>query len=218
MSNIKEQGMYLKDKCLSRFEIEILFRNVMNLEQQEKTSQLIKLLGKYMVLDRDMINERAYEKIGLSYIARAVRYGFLAEFEYDNKYFFQLGAGGVNFLQIIGYHAYILPLDITRHDRQKILTANRYMIDKDIDLDMSFPMFIKSGFLVCENNIIIYFANEISNLEEIAKKLILILKTEEHTPTAEEILDQFEFKKITTPIYEIGPKAKGISFSHLEQI
>lgn len=127
--------MKLRERSISKFELEALFRDALNLDQIEQISNLIKLIGLYVFVDRSQLNELAErhfkKKIGLSYIRKAVEHNLVSEVQtegdFDN-YFFQLKLGGFIFLETIGYPHRKLKLDSTKKDREQILAINDYLI------------------------------------------------------------------------------------------
>lgn len=127
------------NRGITAFETEILFRHVLNMEQVKNISRLLKTLGKYMVLDRDMLNVRAGQ-IGLSYIIKSVENGLIVEYEDQDKkrFLFNLGVGGIYFLESQGYFINKLKLDCDKYDRQRILTVNRYMIEKGYEISTEY--------------------------------------------------------------------------------
>lgn len=78
MRNLREEG-------LTGFEAEVLFRQVLNMNQIHYISRMLRTIGKYMVLDRDMLNIRTGGKIGLSFIKKAIDYRLVAEHQYKSK-------------------------------------------------------------------------------------------------------------------------------------
>ncbi|OMF25632.1 hypothetical protein BK133_21310 [Paenibacillus sp. FSL H8-0548] len=129
--------MNLRERTIGKFEIEALFRDVLNQSQIESVSKLLKLLGLYVFLEKSMLDtlaERHFgEKIGLSFIKKAVRYNLIAELqsEDDNDcYFFQLKTGGFIFLDDIGFKYRKLPLDASRKERSRLLAINEFLIDR----------------------------------------------------------------------------------------
>ena len=101
--------MKLRDRSISNFEIETLFRDVLNQSQIEGISNFIKLLGLYVVLNRKqlkVLSEQHFGKqIGLSYIQKAVDYNLVSEMQVESdfeEFYFQLKLGGFTFLNTIG--------------------------------------------------------------------------------------------------------------------
>lgn len=127
--------MDLRNRSINKADIETLFRDVLNQSQIENISNLIKLLGVYVFLDRrqlDFLAEQHFgSKIGLSYVQKAIKYNLVAEMQADSDYetyYFQCKSGGYMFLDAIGYKYRRLPLDAAKMERSKILSINDYLI------------------------------------------------------------------------------------------
>lgn len=134
----------LREIGATGFEVEVLFRRVLNMQQIHYISWVLRSLGKYMVLDRDMIAARMGKKVGLSYLQKAKEYGLIAEYKYKdgeeekNKYYFSLAPGGLYFLEAEQYAHHKLRLDADHEERTRILTFNRFALDNGYDINMGF--------------------------------------------------------------------------------
>lgn len=197
------KGGYLikiRDRSISRFEVETLFTDVLNMRQIENIGNLLKILGIYVFLDReqlDYFSEIIFgAKIGLSYIKRAVKYNLVSEIQADSesdKYYFQLKAGGFYFLENIGFQYRRLNLDAGRKERQQILSTNRYLIEKKYLLDVDYeqgllePLFVKS-------NIILVVNHDISVVAESIRQSLFGKGS-----SIEEVYAMFKFEKIELP-------------------
>lgn len=135
----------LRDEGATGFEVEVLFRQILNMNQIHYISRMLSAIGKYIVLDRDMLNVRTGGKIGLSFVKKAIDYKLVAEHQYKsqeegskNTYFLSLAPGGLYFLQAQGYLLNQLPLDADHHVRSRILTYNQFLIDKNQDISIEY--------------------------------------------------------------------------------
>lgn len=127
--------MDLRSRSINKADIETLFRDVLTQSQIVNISNLLKLLGMYVFLERrqlDFLAEQHFGgKIGLSYVQKAIKYNLVAEMQYDGNYdtyYFQCKSGGYMFLDAIGYKYRKLPLDAAKMERSKILSINDYLI------------------------------------------------------------------------------------------
>lgn len=127
--------MNLRNRSIGKYEVEALCRDVLNQSQIKQISNLLKLLGIYVFVDRNQLDNLAVRhfgsKIGLSYIQKAVDYNLIAELQGNDvdKFYFQLKQGGFLFLDDIEFHYRKLPLDAASWERSKILSINQYLID-----------------------------------------------------------------------------------------
>lgn len=130
--------MDLRNRSINKADIETLFRDILNQTQIYNISNLLKLLGMYVFLERrqlDVLAARHFgDKIGLSFIQKAIKYNLVAEMQADGNYdtyYFQCKSGGYMFLEAIGYKYRKLPLDAAAVERGKILAINDFLIKND---------------------------------------------------------------------------------------
>jgi hypothetical protein len=193
----------LKKHGIGPLEVEILFRSELSLEQIEHISKLLKLLGKYMVLDRDMLTERAGEGIGLSYINKATDYTLIrqlqAKDERGKDYFvYTLVPGGIYALeaQRIAFHK--LPLFTDQYDMIRILTFNKYALKHGYSISMQYPQRKEFDFFMAskkERRIVCYFPY----LTDEEKIKDILLKDYD-----EKVVSKLEFEAITIPQVKIN--------------
>lgn len=220
----------IASRSLTRYELDILFRNILNQDQIKYISLLCKLLGRYMILDREMINTRAGEKIGLSYIKRAIENGLITELQYQDgkgkkpEYYFQLNTAGVAFLESIEYRANILRLDTDQAARERILSFNRYAIDEGYEINLYYPVGFKYNYFFCNSSrtkkcVVCYFENKISE-QKLIEILYKMLFEKEQEPKPIEIVNEtFDFEKIHPKVlYNIGNKTAGNSYSSISDL
>lgn len=130
--------MELRNRSISRYDVETLFTDVLTLSQIEEIGNLLKILGRYVFLERGQLDhfaERIYgEKIGLSFLHKAVTCKLVAEIQddkNDSRYYFQLKSGGFYFLESVKFPFRRLPIDAGKKEREKILAINEYIIKKN---------------------------------------------------------------------------------------
>lgn len=186
------------------FEVEVLFRQILNMDQIKYISNLLIALGKYMVLDRTMLDERA-GKIGLSYIRKAAETKLITEYQYyDDQefreyFFYSLAPGGIYFLESEGFPFHKLPKFINQQHRERILTFNRWALNQNFSINGEISQSRKYDFFITNekkgsDTIVGYFENMIS--EQKVKEQLQAL-TEEN----------FVIEKIMTPMIKIGNKS-----------
>lgn len=205
--------MNLRDRSISKYEIETLFRDVLNLDQIEQISNLIKLLGLYVFMDRkqiDVLAERHFGQIiGLSFIRKAVQYNLVSEMQAEGEYdhfYFQLKLGGYIFLESIEYKHRKLPLDATRKDREKILAINDYLIENKHVLNEKQEQPIFEPLFTRED---VVLHDECSEEE-----MVEILKVN-FDGDVEQVYETFTFEKMALPECLLNSKAKGNEASFL---
>ena len=76
--------MGFRNSGIMPFEVDVLFRQILNMDQIKYITSLLIILGKYMVLDREMIDIRA-GKIGLSYIEKAKKSMLITEYQHMDE-------------------------------------------------------------------------------------------------------------------------------------
>lgn len=205
--------MNLRDRSISKYEIETLFRDVLNFDQVEQIGNLIKLLGLYVFMDRkqiDLLAERHFgQKVGLSYLRKAVQNNLISEIQADGEFeqfYFQLKLGGFIFLETIDYQHRKLPLDATRKDRERILSINDYLIDNKHVLNekqeqpIFEPLFIREDVVLHDECL----------EEEIVERLKVNFDGD-----VEQVYKTFTFEKMVLRERLLNSKAKGNEASFL---
>ncbi len=196
--------MGYRNDGLMPFEVEVLFRQILNMDQIKYISSLLIALGKYMVLDRDMINQRA-GKIGLSYIRKAAETKLISEYQYlDDQnfrdyYFYSLAPGGIYFLESEGFPFHKLPKFTNQQHRERILTFNKWALEHNYIINVEIPQSRKFDYFITNekkgpDTIVGYFENIVTEQQVKAQ---LEAMTEE----------KLTFKKIEIPMIEIGNKS-----------
>lgn len=130
----------------SKFQVESFFRSGMLSQFQiDQLVKILNVLAKYMLIDRDILNVRAKEKIGLSHIQRAVNLNLIVELKdiealnasediHGNHYFYHIGFAGINFLRVANKGFYSFNIDTTFEDKEKVLVMNYDSMERNYDL------------------------------------------------------------------------------------
>lgn len=179
----------LREEGTTGFEVEVLFRQLLNMNQIHYITKLLKALGKYMVLDRDMLNIRTGGKIGLSFVKKAIDYSLIAEHQYKSKeegpkkqYFLSLAPGGIYFLEAQGYLTNKLKLSADHYERSHILTYNQFLIDNNQDISTAYLQGNRSDFFFScspeEPRTLIHFFPYLTSEEKIMDFLRPIIEKE----------------------------------------
>lgn len=154
--------MDLRNRSINKFDVETLFRDVLNQSQIQSIGNLLKLLGMYVFMNReqlDILGERHYgSKVGLSFLQKAIKYNLVSELQSENDdhaYYFQLKSGGFAFLEAINFSHRKLPLDAAASERAKILAINNFLIKNDHLLTNFYgfgvyePLFTQKSVALC---------------------------------------------------------------------
>jgi len=201
---------------ISRHEVEFLFSNArFNLEQIENIGQICRILGKYLFIDRNILDARANEKIGLSYIQKAVNNHIITEMQYQNSkgkkdvFYYQLGMGAKYLLEKAGETYFDINILADKKMKSRILTFNYFIIEKGYDISFKYAQDSLHRFFFCKDSIICYFPNIIKEME-IIRMLIRKFSTADGSPTIEEIRDRFNFIPVEGKTIDIGGKTRTI--------
>lgn len=133
----------------SSFQVDKIFRSGKYSQSQiDKLVQILEVVGKYMLIDRDILNARSYEKIGLSHIQRAIKENLIVEFKdaaafdslnevEDHHYFYTLGVAGINFLRLAGKKFYCFNIAEPFDSKEKMLIFNHHCLNAGINFIFS---------------------------------------------------------------------------------
>ncbi len=198
---------------ISRHVIDFLFNNArFNLRQVEQIKELCLILAKYMFVDRNLLEKRSKNGIGLSFIKKAAYYNFIAELQEENQkgkkniYYYQLGQGGIYLLQKAEYNINQMNILAGKEEKQRILTFNYFALENNIE-----PEFCgqdqQNRFFMCKNNTVCYFNNHIKE-NKIIQKLCEALTTKESVVKPEQIREMYKFLQIDKKMIEIGAKTQ----------
>jgi len=201
---------------ISRHEIEFLFRNAkFNLEQIENIGEICKVLGKYLFVDRTILDARANKDIGLSYLQRTVENHIITEMQHQNAnrkkeiYYYQLGMGGQYLLDKAEENYFNINILAGREMKSRILTFNYFALEKGHDITFRYGQDKKHRFFFCKGGIICYYPKNIKEME-IIRILIKKFTEDDVVPRIEEIREKFNFIPIDKDLLDIGYKTKTI--------
>ncbi len=199
---------------VSRHEIEFLFRNAkLNLDQIENIGYICRVLGKYLFVDRTILDSRANKKIGLSYLEKAVNHHIITEMQYQNSnekkkiFYYQLGMGGQYLLEKANENYLEMNILADREMKSRILTFNYFALEQGYDMNFRYGQDDKHRFFFCKEGVICYFPMVIKEME-IIRMLIKKFTTEDGPPTVDEIREKFNFIPVEKDIIDIGGKTK----------
>lgn len=141
-------------------------------EQIQLLIEITKVLGKYIFIDRNILQYRLAKKIGLSHIERAKKLNLLIEYKdpdalnsyfekKDNQYFYRLGLAGEVLLEMENIFYNSFKISTPSQDKMKVLQFNYFAMENGLDLKTG------SG-LISDFNNYNYFHCEIENFNVIA--------------------------------------------------
>lgn len=207
--------MNYRNDGIMPFEVEVLFRQILNMDQIKYITSLLIALGKYMVLDREMLDKRA-GKIGLSYIRRATETKLITEYRHRDDqqihdyYFYSLAPGGIYFLESEGFPFHKLPKYTNQQHRERILTFNKWALEQNYTMNANIPQSRKFDYFITNekngpNTIVGFYENMISEQQAIDQ---IQIEIDEAKKKGVMILDEnYDFEKIKMPMIEIGNKS-----------
>ena len=134
---------------------------------------IISILAKYMLLTTDMLMElyqRTYhEKMGLSYLKRAVKEKLIIEYQYDldevsekKEYYYALKGSTYNYLKQNRIAFLKLPPQAAYEEKSRILTCNKYIIEHGYQPNISMVLDSNLQYFFTIQNVICYFHNLIT--------------------------------------------------------
>ena len=200
----------MNSRIITQNELDVLFYEEFTQFQLQHVFNIIFLLSQYMLLTTDMLiylYEKQYnEKMGLSYLKRSVKEKLIIEYQYDlneatekkifyyalkSSTFLYLKQNRISFAKIPPYCAY--------EEKSRILTFNKYAIQKGYTLNINMPLDSEIRYFVTNQNVICYFPNYITEgviQNELRKKRIEI---------------EFGFEVISIPRVEVGKYTRAIN-------
>lgn len=150
----------------SKTDMNNIFRgNRFSQKQKDKLGEILEILGRYIFIDRNILNARNIEPVKLADIQRAINYGLIVEIKDaealnswdgeldDNHYFYKLGVGGMNLLDLAGKKYYCFNILDTFAHREKVLIFNYHAIKNDLILQFSDYNDMKEyNYFLCKDN------------------------------------------------------------------
>lgn len=139
------------ERTIPWFEVDALILEELNQNQIKHIGRILEIIGRYMLLSTDMLFEvyrRIYnEKLGLSFLKKAVREKLIIEYKYDlgqsteqDDYFYALKAGGYHALERASLPYVKIPYFSSYEEKSRIITANQYFIDHSYIPNLNFPV------------------------------------------------------------------------------
>ncbi len=200
-------------KYIHRNEIEYLFKNArFGISQAEKIVDLVEILGKYMFLDRNLLELKSKEGIGMSALEKATKHDIIVQLREEtregikNIFYFQLGVGGKYLLQYMEKDFHDLILSANRREKSNILAFNISADKKGYDISMSYKQDRDYNYFICKNNVVCYMPDYISD-KKVAERLI---KNQLKNVSFKKAYENFNFILIDIKPVIIGPKTKNV--------
>lgn len=195
------------DRSIPKFEVDILILEEFNADQVEQIFNIMEILGRYMLVDRDMlfeIYEKKYsKKMGISYLRKAVKEKLVIEYKYNYEqvteqevYFYQLKDSGFYALDRDEVRSRKLPFSASSEQKSRVLGFNTFAIKNNYTPSLNLNLPKNLSFFLADDNKICYFSDIIS-----------LEKIEEFTSQYPKI--QFTLKEITEK-YD-GHKTKAVN-------
>jgi hypothetical protein len=198
---------------IHRNDIGYLFTNArFNIKQTEKIVEMVEILGRYLFLDRNLLERKSRHGIGLSYLEKATKYDIIVQMRDETRtkmndtFYFQLGIGGKYLLQYMEKNFHDLIISAGRREKSNILTFNIFADEKGYDISMKYKQYRDYTYFICEDNIICYMPNYLSD-KETAEKLI---NTQLKDLSFKEAYEKFNFIPINIEPVIIGSKTKNV--------
>lgn len=200
----------------TRLEIEYLFRSArFSHEQIENIGHVCRVLGRYMFVDRDLLQARAGKKIGLSIIKKCAKNNIITELQHqdekDKRFYYQLGMGGMYLLEKAGEGFIEMNILADHRAKSRILTFNHFALDKGYDIALNISQDNKHRYFMCKKNIVCYFPKVIKEME-ILKRFQQMFKVKVdggfEYPTIEELRDKFNFMPVENNLTDVGLKTR----------
>ncbi len=201
----------------TRTDIDYLFRNAMlNLEQIKNIGDICRILGRYIFVDRFILEARAGERIGLSCIKKAGEYNIIAEMICSdkngsaNRYFYQLGPGGYYLLEKAGERHIEMNILADAEMKSRILTFNYFALENNYDMTLKYNQDRKHRYFICKGDVICYFSGAVTE-NEIIWGLIGSLSKKDGDPfTSTDIRNKFRFMPIEKKMIYVETKTNNI--------
>lgn len=233
--NNKKKAVKLRDRSLTRFEVINLFEDVLDSDEREALSTIIKILGIYMLLETNQLFQ-IYERmtkqnLKLKYIKKSVKYNLIGEYQYESSvdgekdlFFYSTKLSGRIYLNHIRFRDNELLLDADINLRQRILTLNEFLIHKRyIMYNNHILNHFKGLYEVKDSNknkLICYF-NQLSTEQEAIVFMVNYLNRFKHPDepliTEAEVLQRYRFEsvEIVGELYYFGNLTIGTPHTYI---
>lgn len=195
----------------------------LTLTQKAEVYKIINVLRRYMIVDRDILNARVGEEIGLSYINKAIERNMVVQLRDPkapaNDCYYVMGLGGVSFVENDRDEINSFKLKHSFKEMKKILLANYHSVKVDYKLLFSkFNDLIEFNYFHFQDSkkrdIFLYFEDEVSPNVIIAKlkKYFISTLSEEDLPHGEALfskyISKFSFEPIELRKTTFSPNSK----------
>lgn len=176
----------MNSRNINPSELDILFYEELTQLQLSHIFNIIFILSEYMLMTTDMlmsIYEKKYkEKMGLSYLKKAVKEKLIIEYQYDldedsekKIFYYALKSSTYNYLRQNQIPFLKLPPYAAHKEKSRLLTFNKYIIQEDYTPNIIIPLDFAFRFFVANPNVVCYFPDLISITEiqyEMRKKKV----------------------------------------------
>lgn len=156
---------------MNKFEAEkIINDNELNFKQLENIKKIIDVLSKYIFVNRDILNYRAKEEIGLSYIKKAVDLDLIVQlYDIENDSYYYKLAQNAKFLLDKNSKKYN-EIDVfsSVSEFENLITLNLFLMKEKKDFTEN--LFSTKAFINKKTKEIFYF-KELINQKEILRSL-----------------------------------------------
>lgn len=127
-------------RIIRKEEVEILFLETFNITEREEVLNVLKIIGKMVILDTESLYEAYdllyYKKLKLKYVKLAVKNNLLIEYkknygteQEEDKYFYTLKSGGKFALDLAGEIKFDHNLRFNRNMYNKLIEFNYDVIE-----------------------------------------------------------------------------------------
>jgi len=156
---------------MNKFETEKMINdNELNLKQLENIKKIIDVLSKYIFLNRDILNYRAKQKIGLSYIKKAVDLDLIVQL-YDiesESYYYKLAQNAKYLLDKYSIKYNKIDIFSNASEFENLITLNLFLMKEEKDFDEN--LFSTKAYINIKTKEIFYF-KELINQSEILRSI-----------------------------------------------
>ncbi|TGE31129.1 hypothetical protein [Desulfosporosinus sp. Sb-LF] len=207
------------EQTIPWYEVDTLVLEELNQLQVKHIGRILEIIGRYMLLSTEMLFElyiQDYkEKLGLSFLKKAVREKLVIEYKYDlgqsseqDVYFYALKTSAYHVLDRAALPYIKIPYLSAYEEKKRIITANQYFLNRGYVPDLKFPIPLSRTlkFFYALNpkaerqKIVGYFPSIVSQfaIERFFRKF----------ETKEGSLDNITFEKITNKLIPFGQYTK----------
>lgn len=164
----------MNNRITNNAELDILFYEELTQLQIKHFFNIINILTKHMLLNTDILielyKEAFQEKMGLSYLKRAVKEKLVIEYQYNldeasekKIFYYALKGSTYNYLSQNKIAFLKLPPQAAYEEKSRILTFNRYIIERLYEPNISMQLDSKLRYFFTNQNVLCYFQNLITH-------------------------------------------------------